>query len=48
MSFDIPEATRKLLYLAHQNITSKWTMPMQNWASILNQLAIRFAGRLPI
>lgn len=47
-SFPTPEAARKLLYLANQNITKKWTMPLQNWANILNQLAIRFAGRLPI
>lgn len=44
-SFPTPEAARKLLYLAHQNITNKWTMPIQNWADILNQLAIRFVGR---
>jgi transposase-like protein len=30
------EAARKLLYLANQNITKNWTMPMQNWANILN------------
>src|SRR5688572_7147640 len=43
-SFPTPEAARKLLYLANQNMTQKWTMPLQNWANILNQLAIRFAG----
>lgn len=47
-SFPTPEAARKLLYLAHQNITKKWTMPIQNWANILNQLVIRFEGRLPV
>jgi putative transposase len=47
-SFPTPEAARKLLYLANQNITNKWTMPIQNWANILNQLAIRFEGRLPV
>jgi len=47
-SFPTPEAARKLLYLANQNITKKWTMPIQNWANILNQLVIRFAGRLLI
>jgi putative transposase len=35
----------KLLYLATQDITKKWTMPIQNWANILNQLVIRFEGR---
>jgi putative transposase len=47
-SFPTPEAARKLLYLATQNITKKWTMPIQNWANILNQLAIRFEGRFPV
>lgn len=47
-SFPTSEAARKLLYLANQNITKNWTMPIHNWAHILNQLAIRFEGRLPI
>jgi transposase-like protein len=37
----------EVLYLANQNITKTWPMPIQNWAHILNQLAIRFAGRVP-
>jgi putative transposase len=41
-----PAAVRKLLYLANENITEKWTMPIPNWASILNQLSIRFEGRI--
>ncbi len=47
-SFPTPEAVRKLLFLANQNITKKWTMPIQNWANMLNQLVIRFADRLAI
>ena len=43
-----PEAIRKLLWLAHQDIARKWTMPVANWANILNQLAIRFEDRFPI
>jgi putative transposase len=43
-----PEAIRKLLWLAHQDIAKKWTMPLANWAHILNQLAIRFNDRFPI
>lgn len=46
-AFPSAEAVRKLLFLATRNITQKWTMPVQNWASILNQLAIRFEGRFP-
>jgi putative transposase len=46
-AFPTPEAVRKLLFLATRNITAKWTMPVPNWASILNQFAIRFQRRLP-
>ncbi len=47
-SFPTEQAVRKLLYLATLNITRKWTMPIQNWPRILNQLAIRFAERVPV
>jgi putative transposase len=47
-SFPSSEAARKLLFLATQNITRKWTAPIRDWAKILNQLAIRFEGRFPI
>ncbi len=45
-SFPTVESVRKLLYLVNQNVSAKWaTIP--NWASIRNQLAIRFDGRFP-
>jgi len=47
-SFPSSEAARKLMFLANQNITRKWTAPIRDWAKILNQLAIRFEGRFPI
>jgi len=46
--FPSPEAVRKLLWLAHQDIARKWTVPLPNWANILNQLAIRFEDRFPL
>jgi putative transposase len=46
-AFPSAEAARKLLFLVTRDITRKWTMPPQNWACILNQLAIRFDGRFP-
>lgn len=46
--FPSGEAARKLLFLANRDITRKWTAPVQNWAKILGQLAIRFEGRFPI
>ncbi len=47
-AFPTAEAARKLLFLVTRDITRKWTMPPQNWAHILNQLAIRFEGRFPV
>lgn len=47
-AFPSAEAARKLLWLAHRDIEKKWTMPIPNWALILNQLAIRFEDRFPI
>lgn len=46
--FPSPEAARKMLWLAHWDIVKKWTMPLPNWANILNQLAIRFEERFPV
>ena len=47
-SFPTDQAALKLLYLANVHITKKWTMPIRNWALILNQLAIRFEERMPV
>ena len=47
-SFPTEQAALKLLFLANVHITKKWTRPIPNWPLILNQLAIRFAGRLPL
>ena len=46
--FPSAEAARKMLWLAHRDIAKKWTMPIPNWATILNQLAIRFEDRFPV
>jgi putative transposase len=45
-SFPTPEAVRKLYFLATRDIVKKWTRPISNWPSILNQLMIRFEDRL--
>ena len=47
-AFPSARSARKLLYLANERITKKWTMPISNWAMILNQLAIRFEDRFPV
>lgn len=47
-SFPTPESVRKLFFLVNRNVTKKWNNPLREWAAILNQLAIRFEGRIPL
>jgi putative transposase len=47
-SFPNDESALKLIYLALQNISRKWTMPVKDWRAALNQFAILFEGRLPL
>jgi putative transposase len=42
------EAVFKLLYLALRNISKRWTMPIREWSSAMNQFAIIFEGRVPM
>ena len=44
--FPTQESIRKLFYLAHRDIAKRWTMPIPNWANILNQLVVYFQGRV--
>ena len=46
-SFPTDEAVRKLFFLANRDIIKKWSNPMADWPSILNQLVIRFGDRVP-
>jgi transposase-like protein len=41
-------ALLKLVYLATQRIHQKWTSPVQNWGLTVQQLAIKFQGRLDL
>jgi len=43
--FPNDEAMFKLLYLALRNIAKKWTMPIRDWKSALNQFSIIFEDR---
>jgi putative transposase len=45
-SFLNDESMIKLLYLALRNISKKWTMPIRNWKSALNQFTIFFEDRM--
>jgi len=47
-AFPTPEAARKLLYLAHMDITKNWTAPVRDWPKILNQVAILFHDRITL
>ena len=38
----------KVMYLAAQNISKKWTTPIRNWGVAFNWFAIEFKRRLPL
>lgn len=46
MSFPTDEAVLKSAFLAIQEATKKWTMPIRDWGTILNQFMIIFDERL--
>lgn len=45
-AFTSDTALLKLVYLVVQNISEKWTMPLQNWSLTLSQLYIIFGDRM--
>lgn len=45
--FPEPQALLKSLYLATQEVTKKWTMPVKNWGKVRGELAIMYPDRLP-
>jgi len=48
-SFPTDEAASKLLYLALNNISRRWTMPIHDWKAALNRFTVQFEDRmLPI
>ena len=46
-SFPNEEAALKLLYLALERASKKWTRPVQDWKGALNRFAILFEDRVP-
>jgi len=46
-SFPNDAAMFKLLYLALNNISKKWTLPIRDWKGALNRFAILFEDRMP-
>ncbi len=45
-SFSTDEAVTKLLYLALDNISKKWTMPIWAWKAAQNRFLIQFEDRV--
>ena len=44
--FPTDDAARKVIYLAIQDASKKWTMPIRNWKMALNRFMIEFEERL--
>lgn len=47
-AFSSETALLKLVYLVTKRIQEKWTSPLQNWGLTVQQLAIKFEGRLDL
>jgi putative transposase len=47
-SFPTTEAAMKLVFMALQNISKKWTMPLRDWGAAVNQFAIIYGDRVPL
>jgi putative transposase len=45
--FPTDDAVLKVMYLAVQNISKKWTMPLRDWRAAMSHFAIEFEGRVP-
>jgi transposase-like protein len=41
------ESALKLIYMAIQEASKKWTLPISHWKAALNYFAILFEDRLP-
>jgi len=44
--FPTDDSAKKVVYLAIQQASKKWTMPIRNWKSALNRFMIEFEDRL--
>ena len=47
-AFPSETALLKLVYLATKRVEQKWITPLQNWSMTVQQLAIKFEGRLEL
>ena len=44
--FPSDEAVKKVVFLAVQEASKKWTMPIRDWKPVLNRFMILFEDRL--
>jgi transposase-like protein len=44
--FPTDESAKKVIYLAIEQASRKWTMPIQNWKMALSRFVIEFGDRL--
>lgn len=47
-AFPTPDSVRKVLYLAIQKASERWTRPIKDWPAALYHLSIVFPGRVPL
>jgi putative transposase len=47
LSFPSADVAMKLVYMALQNISQRWTMSIRDWNQALNQFAILFKDKVP-
>lgn len=45
--FPSDQSALKVIYLAIQNASKKWTMSLHDWRAAMNRFAIEFEGRMP-
>ena len=46
-SFPSDDSALKVVFMAINNISKKWTMPIRDWKAALNRFAIEFGDRFP-
>jgi putative transposase len=47
-AFPTPESAKKVLYLAIDRISERWSRPIKDWVAALNHFSIVFEDRMPL
>jgi transposase-like protein len=48
LSFPNDDAAMKLIFMALQKISRRWTTPFKNWGAVLHQFSIFYGDRVPL